>query len=178
MRTRANWIAREQDVVVLPTPPLPPTKIHRSVFWARMEARVGSRGSSSETERLAVVAMVVFREFYFWWVGSLVARVWVELISGCLFFLASDRRRESSRHYLEKVASVYLQSTYQKMAFCMIKTLRLQISRKSHGILLRTINHPYGRRFGYTSYLFKHCLYKHTSIQLPPSLRPNMSALR
>ena len=100
------------------------------------------------------------------------------LISGCLFFLASDRRRESSRHYLEKLASVYLQSTYQKMAFCMIKTLRLQISRKSHGILLRTINHPYGRRFGYTSYLFKHCLYKHTSIQLPPSLRPNMSALR
>lgn len=66
MRTRANWIAREQDVVVLPTPPLPPTKIHRRVFWASMEDRVGSRGSSSETERVAVVAMFVLVGLLLW----------------------------------------------------------------------------------------------------------------
>lgn len=73
MRTRANWIAREQDVVVLPTPPLPPTNIHRRVFWARMEDRVGSRGSSSETERVAVVAMFVLRGLLLW-MGSSVGR--------------------------------------------------------------------------------------------------------
>lgn len=53
-------MAREQDVVVLPTPPLPPTKIHRRVFWARMEDRLGSRASSAEM--VAVVAMI---RFYF-----------------------------------------------------------------------------------------------------------------
>ncbi len=29
-RCLANWIASEHEVVVLPTPPLPPTKIHLS----------------------------------------------------------------------------------------------------------------------------------------------------
>lgn len=73
MRTRLSWIAREQDVVVLPTPPLPPTKIHRSVFWARMEDRLGSSASSEET--VAIVAMIFlfsfsfffFVGFLFWW---------------------------------------------------------------------------------------------------------------
>ena len=32
LRCLASWMAREHDVVVLPTPPLPPTKIHRKVF--------------------------------------------------------------------------------------------------------------------------------------------------
>ena len=36
-RTLASWMAREQEVVVFPTPPLPPTKIHRRVFWSRMD---------------------------------------------------------------------------------------------------------------------------------------------
>lgn len=63
MRTRLSWIAREQDVVVLPTPPLPPTKIHRSVFCARMEDRLGSRASSAEM--VAVVAMMFLSLFLF-----------------------------------------------------------------------------------------------------------------
>ncbi len=76
MRTRLSWIAREQDVVVLPTPPLPPTKIHRSVFWARMEDRLGSSASSEET--VAIVAMIFlfsFSFFFFCWVFVLVGMV-------------------------------------------------------------------------------------------------------
>ena len=46
-RTLASWIAREHDVVVFPTPPLPPTNIQRRVFWSRMFWRVGSSWSSS-----------------------------------------------------------------------------------------------------------------------------------
>ncbi len=46
-RTFASWMAREHDVVVFPTPPLPPTKIHRSVRWSRMAWSVGSSGESS-----------------------------------------------------------------------------------------------------------------------------------
>lgn len=46
-RTRASWAAREHDVVVLPTPPLPPQKIHFRDFWSRMFWSVGSRGSKS-----------------------------------------------------------------------------------------------------------------------------------
>ena len=56
LRTRASWMAREQDVVVLPTPPFPPTNIHRRVFCWRIDWRVGSRVSgSSEVEMVAVV---------------------------------------------------------------------------------------------------------------------------
>ena len=46
-RTLASCIAREHDVVVFPTPPLPPTNIHRRVFWSSMVWRVGSSWSSS-----------------------------------------------------------------------------------------------------------------------------------
>lgn len=67
LRTRLSWIAREQDVVVLPTPPLPPTKIHRSVFWARMEDRLGS--SASSEEMVVVVAMVFLFSFSFFLLG-------------------------------------------------------------------------------------------------------------
>lgn len=45
-RTFASWIAREQDVVVFPTPPLPPTKIQRRDLWSRMDWREGERVSS------------------------------------------------------------------------------------------------------------------------------------
>ena len=38
----ANWVARAQLVVVLPTPPLPPTKIHLREGWSRMFWREGS----------------------------------------------------------------------------------------------------------------------------------------
>lgn len=48
-RTLASWIAREQEVVVFPTPPLPPTNIHLSDFWSRMDWRVGSSSSSAFT---------------------------------------------------------------------------------------------------------------------------------
>ena len=47
LRTRASWMAREQEVVVLPTPPLPPTKIQRRVFCCIMDSSVGSRSSAS-----------------------------------------------------------------------------------------------------------------------------------
>ena len=46
-RTLASWIAREHEVVVFPTPPLPPTKTQRRVFWSRIDWRVGSRASES-----------------------------------------------------------------------------------------------------------------------------------
>ena len=40
-------MAREHEVVVFPTPPFPPTKIHRSDFWSRIDCSVGSIWSSS-----------------------------------------------------------------------------------------------------------------------------------
>jgi hypothetical protein len=46
-RTLASWMASEQEVVVFPTPPFPPTKIQRRVFWSRMDWSVGSSCSSS-----------------------------------------------------------------------------------------------------------------------------------
>jgi hypothetical protein len=46
-RTLASWMAREHDVVVFPTPPLPPTKIQRRVFWSSIDWRLGSSTSSS-----------------------------------------------------------------------------------------------------------------------------------
>lgn len=48
-RTLASWMAREHEVVVLPTPPLPPTKIQRRERWSRRVWRDGSRASSSMT---------------------------------------------------------------------------------------------------------------------------------
>jgi hypothetical protein len=48
-RTFASWMASEQDVVVLPTPPFPPTKIQRSDRWSRMDCSVGSKTSPSST---------------------------------------------------------------------------------------------------------------------------------
>jgi hypothetical protein len=35
---------REVDIVVLPTPPLPPTNIHFKDVWERMFSKVGGRG--------------------------------------------------------------------------------------------------------------------------------------
>src|SRR5690606_29222865 len=58
-RALASWMAREQDVVVLPTPPLPPTKIQRRDFWSMMDWSVGSMGGSSSRS-----AMVVMRGVY------------------------------------------------------------------------------------------------------------------
>lgn len=48
-------MAREHDVVVFPTPPLPPTNIQRSVFWSRMDWSVGSMTSSSMRAAVAIV---------------------------------------------------------------------------------------------------------------------------
>ena len=48
-RTLASWMASEHDVVVLPTPPLPPTKIQRSDRWSRIDWSVGSMASGSST---------------------------------------------------------------------------------------------------------------------------------
>lgn len=59
LRTRASWIAREHDVVVFPTPPLPPTKIHRRVFCEIMDSSVGSRVSVSVSMVAAVAADMV-----------------------------------------------------------------------------------------------------------------------
>lgn len=39
--------AREEDVVVLPTPPLPPTKIHFKVVWSIKFWRVGANSLST-----------------------------------------------------------------------------------------------------------------------------------
>lgn len=47
-RTLASWMASEHDVVVLPTPPLPPTKIQRSERWSSSDCSDGSRASSAE----------------------------------------------------------------------------------------------------------------------------------
>ena len=47
-RTLASWMAREHDVVVFPTPPLPPTKIQRRERWSRRDWSEGSRASSAE----------------------------------------------------------------------------------------------------------------------------------
>jgi hypothetical protein len=41
-------MAREQEVVVFPTPPFPPTKIQRRLRWSRSDWREGSRASSVE----------------------------------------------------------------------------------------------------------------------------------
>ena len=49
-------MAREQEVVVLPTPPLPPTKIQRRLFCCIMDSRVGARSSESAS---TVVDMLV-----------------------------------------------------------------------------------------------------------------------
>lgn len=57
-RTRASCMAREHEVVVLPTPPLPPTKIQRRERWSRSDLRVGSRASSALTRAEDMVAMV------------------------------------------------------------------------------------------------------------------------
>ncbi len=48
-RTLASWMASEHEVVVLPTPPLPPTKIQRSDRWSRIDWSVGSMASGSST---------------------------------------------------------------------------------------------------------------------------------
>lgn len=47
-RTLASWMASEHDVVVLPTPPLPPTKIQRRERWSSSDCSEGSRASSAE----------------------------------------------------------------------------------------------------------------------------------
>ena len=39
-RCLASWMAREQEVVVLPTPPLPPTKIHLRLSSRRRERQL------------------------------------------------------------------------------------------------------------------------------------------
>lgn len=57
-RTLASWMARLHDVVVLPTPPLPPTKIHRSDRWSRMDWSVGSMASGSSVLMRAAEDMV------------------------------------------------------------------------------------------------------------------------
>lgn len=62
LRTLASWMAREQDVVVLPTPPLPPTKIQRRVFWLTMFSSVGARSSASAST-VADILMVVLEGF-------------------------------------------------------------------------------------------------------------------
>lgn len=54
-RTLASWMAREQEVVVLPTPPLPPTKTQRRDFWSRRDWREGSSWSGSSLTRVVVV---------------------------------------------------------------------------------------------------------------------------
>ena len=61
-RTLASWMARLHDVVVLPTPPLPPTKIHRSDRWSRIDWSVGSRESWSSTSMSAADILAVVRE--------------------------------------------------------------------------------------------------------------------
>lgn len=74
-RTAASWIASEHEVVVLPTPPLPPgarqyatinssqldspQKIHLSDFWSRMFCSVGSRASRSSAMLCAVCSACV-----------------------------------------------------------------------------------------------------------------------
>lgn len=46
-RTLLSCTARLQEQVVLPTPPLPPTKIHFSVSWSKMFCSVASRAASA-----------------------------------------------------------------------------------------------------------------------------------
>lgn len=50
LRCLASCTASEHDVVVLPTPPLPPQKIHRSDRWSMMFWRVGSSWKSSDID--------------------------------------------------------------------------------------------------------------------------------
>lgn len=54
LRCFASWMAREHEVVVFPTPPFPPTNIHRSDFWSRIDWSVGAMSASMS----AVEAMV------------------------------------------------------------------------------------------------------------------------
>lgn len=51
-------MAKEQLVVVFPTPPLPPTKIHRRLVCSRIGWRVGSRGSRSASTWATDMVMV------------------------------------------------------------------------------------------------------------------------
>lgn len=58
-RTLASWMASEHDVVVLPTPPLPPTKIQRRERWSSSDCSEGSRASSAEITAEDMVAAEV-----------------------------------------------------------------------------------------------------------------------
>ena len=161
-----------------------------------MDDRVGSRDSSSETERVAVVAMFAF-------CGGillvLVGRGWEALISGgfcmlvgCLFFspqIGGPQKVASLRvnRYLYLVISTFKLS---KMAFYMIKTIPSPNIKKipwdssrsdqQTSSCLWIITNPYGPRFGYTYRgidnlnIFCMYLYKDTNTQIPPSIRPNM----
>ncbi len=60
-RTLASWMASEHEVVVLPTPPFPPTKIQRSDRWSRIDCRVGSMASGSSALMSAVDMVAVGR---------------------------------------------------------------------------------------------------------------------
>lgn len=51
----ASWIAREQEVVVLPTPPFPPTKIHLSDSARALQLAICVEPRQECGERLTLV---------------------------------------------------------------------------------------------------------------------------
>jgi hypothetical protein len=50
-RTLASWTAREHDVVVLPTPPFPPQKIHFRDSWVSDYKEIPDLGCFGESGR-------------------------------------------------------------------------------------------------------------------------------
>lgn len=92
-RTLASWMASEHEVVVLPTPPLPPTKIQRRVRWSRIDWRVGAMLSMSS------VLMSAADMFAQYWGGG-EAR-WIIVWKGT----AADAHQETYRRYGEEVCA-------------------------------------------------------------------------
>ena len=99
MRTRASCIASEQDVVVLPTPPFPPTNIHRSDFWLMIDSSVGARSSASASTAADILGA------YYWVVvagGSFLVAVyrieWTRV-------LVSDADYKDTRFVFDKYAN-------------------------------------------------------------------------
>mmetsp|Transcript_27262 Transcript_27262/g.60053 ORF Transcript_27262/g.60053 Transcript_27262/m.60053 type:complete len:232 (-) Transcript_27262:209-904(-) len=55
LRVFANWTPKQQLVVVLPTPPFPPTKTHWRLFWSMMFFREGSGRSVSSISAMSAI---------------------------------------------------------------------------------------------------------------------------
>lgn len=126
-----------------------------------MEDRVGSRGSSSETETVAVVAMFVFWGGICWWLVWLVGFV-KELVSGgfcmlvgCLFFSRPAKGGECNGTWVPYMYVLIIKNGLlydQDNPSPNIRKISWDSSctDQQTSSCLRIITNLYGPRFGYT----------------------------